>query len=69
MGAKKTEPGMLKNREIYCVDLLRERADELLPTLREQGRNPRVYKRLVRAEGIDMVGYVVVVDTKVSKSS
>lgn len=63
MGAH-ANSGISKSREIYCVDLTRERAMELVPQLREQGRNPRLHARLVRAEGIDVVGYVVVVDRK-----
>jgi len=61
--------GLPRNREIYCVDLARERAEEIVPQLREQGRNPKIHKRLVRAEGIDVVGYVVVVDKKNHRGS
>lgn len=44
---------------IWCVELDKNRADEVAMGCREQGRRARVARRLVRAFGAEVVGYVV----------
>jgi len=59
---------MATNRKIVAVENTREKAEEMAGYCRSAGndrsqnRHPRIYKRILRAENVSVVVYVVVAD-------
>lgn len=51
-----------KDKMIWSVDLKKDQAEESARYLRDRGFSARIVRRLVRAEGVDVIGFVVVTD-------